>query len=153
MVDPLNWTRVFETFIGTTAGATVGIGGIIWQTKLQSKEKYSMRLTQEMARVAQLIADQLAKSSAGGFSLIRRQQKQTILSENRLVGFALVVAATFAKGNDLKVVLAMQHACFNELNNTLEIHTQMRVDMAGTIAGWRTNLKPVDYYLENLKKI
>lgn len=152
MVDPLSWTRVFETFMGTTAGATVGIGGIIWQTKLQSKEKYSMRLTEQMAGITQLIADQLAKTAKRRFPLLPGQSKDTITSENMLVGLALVATAAFAKGDDLKVIWAMQEACFNTENCTLDIQTQMRITMAGTIAGWRTELKPVAYYLDQLKQ-
>lgn len=152
MSDPWSWKTVIETFLGTTAGATVGIGGIVWQTKWQSKEKYSSRLTEQMAGITQLIADQLAKTAKKRLPLLPGQAKETITSENMLIGLALVATAAFAKGDDLKVIWAMQEACFNKENCTLDIQTQMRITMAGTIAGWRTELKPVAYYLDQLKQ-
>lgn len=153
MPDSWSWTPILETFMGTTAGAIVGIGGLVWQTKRQSKEKYSMRLIQEMAKVTEIIVGQLASSTKRMvFPTLSGRMKETIVSQNMLIGFALVSAAPFAKDDDLKIIWAMQEACFNDKNNTLEMYTQMRLIMAGTIAGWRANLNPIAHYLDKLKQ-
>ena len=50
MANPTDWAHIFETFGATVAGAGVGVLGVAWVFRRESRERYESRLTDALVK-------------------------------------------------------------------------------------------------------
>lgn len=144
MTDQGFWFGALSTFAGATAGATVGFFGIRWQFKRESHERYEARLTDVLVRVNYEITKTLSK---------RQAFTRNLVTENQIIGFAFLSAASIARGRDIEMVLAMQDACLSDGYGTYEKQAKLLLTIEASVGGWRCHIKPFEFYFDQVKAL
>ena len=151
MKNPSFWSTFFPTVTGAVLGAGVGVFGLLAVFKRESRERYEHRLDAALVRVNYEIISLLSKERRSILPKSNKASREEFLKENKILSLSFLTVAAIARNDDLRMVLMMQDACLNDENGTVEKQFNLLVTLAGSIGGWRAQIKDFDFYFKNVK--
>ncbi len=143
MANPTDWAHIFETFGATVAGAGVGVLGVAWVFRRESRERYESRLTDALVKALEVVAMFNTKAPKTTYEIVR---------ENRTAASAFLIAASLAKEFDLELVRLFYDACDSDLQQSAKKQTELFDVIEDAIVGWRGQQEDPRLYIGVLKR-
>lgn len=153
MSNPSFWSTFLPTVSGAALGAGVGVVGLWGVFKSESNERYEHRLDAALVRVNYEIITLVSKDRKPTILKSTKVLREELLRENKILSLSFLTAATVARDRDLEMILMMQDACLNDDNGTLEKQFYLLMTLAGSIGGWRAQIREFDFYFNNVKAL
>jgi hypothetical protein len=107
----MQWDTFWATVAGTFVGALVGIFGVLWAFRLESKERYRTRLDEAVARVMVDLA-QFNEDFGAYMRDVQSDERARPPSDLKAVA-SMEVAAMVAKGEDFEILNQLAHNTYN----------------------------------------
>lgn len=139
MTDPSFW----PTFWATTAGATVGVAGVIGVFWRESRERYEAKLTDALTQVCYEIRE--------CFPVGDHPSAEYIQENSMRLSISLDVATMLAKGEDAEFLRNMSDALLDMKVDSGESVRNLLHKVLISIYGWRSKARSREFYAEWLK--
>lgn len=143
MTNPTDWAHILETFGATAAGAGVGVLGVAWVFRRESRERYESRLTDALVKALEVVAK---------FNTSAPKTTYEIVRENRTAANAFLIAASLARGIDLDLVYVLYDACDSDLQHSAERQEELFDAIMDAIVGWRGQQEDPRLYIGVLRR-